>query len=67
MTEQTGLEHRRETIREMLEAFESSKRADGAGLSMSEYIRLLQIYSEMAEDEPGDLVVQWVDSWADKE
>lgn len=50
-------------INEMLEAFETSKRSDGANLSVSEYIRLLQIYEEMAEIDGGEVVVRWVDTW----
>lgn len=54
---------RTEMINEMLEAFESTKRADGTSLSVSEYIRLLQIYEEMAEVDGGEVVVRWVDTW----
>lgn len=47
----------------MLAVFENSKRSDGAALTISEYIRLLQIYEEMAENDGRPVTVRWVDTW----
>ena len=47
----------------MLDAFESSKRSDGSSLSVAEYIRLLQIYEELAENDSRPVTVRWIDQW----
>lgn len=59
------LEQRKRTkiIEKMLAVFENSKQSDKAALTVTEYIRLLQIYEEMAENDSRPVTVRWVDSW----
>ena len=48
-------------IETMIKGFESTLKEKGAKLTVSEYIRLLQIRNEMKAEEPKEIKVTWVE------
>lgn len=52
----------KDTIDETLKAFEAKMSNKAEQLSMAEYIKLLQISQELADDEPKEIKVEWVEA-----
>jgi hypothetical protein len=57
----------RSAIQKALDAFEAHLREEGTKLSMAEYIKLLQLSQELADDEPKEITVRWVETPISKE
>jgi hypothetical protein len=53
----------RDAIRQALQAFEKGLTdAEAKKLTMAEYIKLLQLSQELAEDEPKEIKVEWIEA-----
>lgn len=52
----------KDAIHTALEAFESTMAENGKKLTMAEYIKLLQLSQELADEEPKEIKVEWVEA-----
>ena len=48
-------------VKELIERVERNLAKDDVKATVADYIRLVQLQKELAEDEPRDIEVRWVD------
>jgi hypothetical protein len=52
----------RDAIQTALKRFEEEMKADGFKLTLSEYVKLLQLKQDLADDEIREVKVSWVET-----